>query len=316
MIEDFLCDPVLAVRWLMGREMDEFQKVRLKLMWWVPHLMDGSGISTGKTFTDFAYAYLRALLIVSLSDFNRVGVYFPTFQQGKDTFWVYFRQINAPLFRASLGDVEDPDGAKDGKRHDPSCWTARLRSGGEILMPAPDVKGESGNQASRRFNTIIFEEFTKFDAAGNAINAELIGRATREGYNQFHPLWSNHLKFMGHAEPQDHPAFKRYQEFGQRIRGGDPRCAVISFSYKDWSDLPNHEGRSFKDAYRDNATLEAQKAHDSQVDFLSKGLGLWVKNGRGWYSPAALEACVERGRQLGLLPQVGRRAEEVWVEPA
>jgi len=319
MIEDFLGDPILACRWIFRRELDVFQRVRLKLMWWVPEVMDSSGISTGKTFIDFCYACLRAMLLPNLSGGQDVGVYFHNFQVGKDTFWPYFKRINSPIFRANLGDILDDDDARQGQRKGPSSWSAQFRSGGTISMPAPDIRNESSNQASRRYNTIIFEEWTKFDAAGDAINSELIGRAAgTASFNASHPLWCNHLKFMGHAETQSHPAFRRYESFLSRIRKGDPKVAIITFNYKHWSGSRNHEGRSFRDAHRTDAILQSQIASDmakGQVDqVLCKVGGYWVKSGRGWYTETAVDRMVESGRRQGTLPLLARAPGESFAE--
>lgn len=308
MLEDFLMDPVLAARWIFQRDLDVFQRVRLKMMWWVPFTMDSSGISTGKTIVDFIYANLRAMLLPALGEGQEVGVYFFTFAMGKDTFWRYYSTINAPIFAAQLGEVDNPDSTdKTAKRRDPSCWSASFKSGGAVFLPAPDVMGESKNQSSRRFNTLIVEEWTKFDASGNAINAELIGRNTKACFNQSHPLWANHVKYMAHAEVQSHPAYKRYEDFQREIRKGNPFYAHITFSYKDFSDLLNHEARSFKKAYRADAIMALEKAQCTPDEVLSKLFGLWVKSGMGWYTEDALEAAVELGRQLGILPMINRR---------
>ncbi len=315
MVEDFLCDPVLAYRWVFKRELDVFQRVRLKLMWWVPEVMDSSGISTGKTFVDFGYACLRAMLLPNLSGGQDVGVYFHNVQVGKDPYWTLFRKIRRPIFRANLGDVGEGEAPRQGHRKGPSSWTARFRSGGTISMPAPDIKNESSNQASRRFNTIIFEEWTKFDAAGDAINAELIGRAAgTASFNAEHPLWCNHLKFMGHAETRSHPSFQRYRSFQSRIRAGDPRVCVITFNYKHWSDSTNHEGRSFRAAHRTDAILKSGIAADmakGQVDqVLCKTGGFWVESGLGLYTEAGVEMMVAVGRRTGVKPLLGRQPGE------
>lgn len=315
MVEDFLCDPVLGFRWVFKRELDVFQRVRLKLMWWVPEVMDSSGISTGKTFVDFGYACLRAMLLPNLGSGQDVGVYFHNFQVGKDTFWTLFQKIRSPIFRANLGNVDDGDDAKQGQRKGPSSWTATFRSGGTIAMPAPDIKNESANQASRRFNTIIFEEWTKFDAAGDAINAELIGRAAgTASFNARHPLWCNHLKFMGHAETRSHPSFNRFKSFQRRIQAGDPRVCIITFNYKHWSGARNHEGRSFKDAHRTDSILRSQIAADlakGQVDqVLCKTGGFWVESGKGLYTETAVSRMVELGKSRGLVPLLGRQPGE------
>src|SRR5690348_9302758 len=63
MMEDFLCDPVLAAKVILGLDLDAFQRCRLRYMWWIPELIDCSGFSSGKTIVDWAYIQLRCILI-------------------------------------------------------------------------------------------------------------------------------------------------------------------------------------------------------------------------------------------------------------
>src|SRR5574343_349377 len=311
MLCDFLCDPVLAAYWLTGVELDSFQKFLLKMEWWVPEVLVESGISTGKTLTcDWIYSVLRACLIPNYGKAQDVGVYFYTFQMGKDTYWKYFRTIPSPMLRAQMGDVDDPD--RPNKQHDPSCWKAKFKSGGEIAMPAADVKNQSGNQASRRFNTVIFEEWTKFDASGsgNAINSELIGRRTAASWNKHHPLWANHTKFCGHAETRGHPSQVRYDSFRKRIRKGDPSCAIITASFKDFSSRPDRTGRTFAEQYRDDTTMATERANLSEAEFVAKCLGYRMEGGKGRYSEDMTLGAQEQGRTLGLLPCLDRREFE------
>lgn len=46
-LEAYICDPVLAAWAIFGVELDTFQAVRLRMMWWVPELIDDSGKAYG-----------------------------------------------------------------------------------------------------------------------------------------------------------------------------------------------------------------------------------------------------------------------------
>ncbi len=48
-LEAYIKDPVLATWAIFGAELDTFQAVRMRTMWWVPETIDDSGMSTGKT---------------------------------------------------------------------------------------------------------------------------------------------------------------------------------------------------------------------------------------------------------------------------
>ena len=43
-LEAYIRDPVLAAWAIFGMELDVFQAVRLRMMWWIPELIDDSGI--------------------------------------------------------------------------------------------------------------------------------------------------------------------------------------------------------------------------------------------------------------------------------
>ena len=78
-IEEFIRDPVLAAYVFFKAELDVFQASRLRFMWYVPELIDGSGVSTGKTELIWMWANLRAILLPQPSPYmNRtIGVYYP-----------------------------------------------------------------------------------------------------------------------------------------------------------------------------------------------------------------------------------------------
>jgi hypothetical protein len=312
MYEDFLIDPVTAARWIFNRDFDAFQAFRFKMLWWVPWTMDDSGVSTGKTLDLFCYANLRPMLLVNYARSHDVGVYYQTFEAGKANFWPLYTQLRAPLFQAQLGDVDNPE--KAARIRNPSCWIAKFKIGGQLSMPSPDVKGEAAGSAGRRFNTLVMDEWTKWEAAGDGIDAEVIDRNSGPSFNERHPLWANHYKFFAHAEPRSHPSTRRYDLFRQRVRDGSTRHAIISFSYKDYSELPDRTGRTYREQYRKDGLAQDQRDKTSAAEFAAKYLGLRMEGGAGWYSAEALSAAQERGRVENLLPCLSRREVEQLLE--
>lgn len=77
-LEACIADPVFAVWLLFGVELDVFQAVRLRYMWWVPELIDDSGISTGKTEILWVWAQLRAILLPQPGRYPHriIGIYY------------------------------------------------------------------------------------------------------------------------------------------------------------------------------------------------------------------------------------------------
>lgn len=326
MLDDFLTDPVLAAKVIMGYDLDAFQRCRLRYNWWVPFVVDSSGYSTGKTIGQFIYACLRAILLPQ----HDVGVYYPIFETGKNTFWRYFERCRAPIFQAHLGRLAE-EGESEGKRatEGSACFKAYFKTGGTIFMPAPSFMKKASTQASMRFGTIVIEEWTHIDAMTppgeeGGIDAQLIGRVTAEPWNQNHPIWTNHIKFSAPAKPTTHPGYRRYRTLtrkangvtmnGRRVGGGDPHFASISYSFKDWSQAESSTGKSWRDRFRIQANIDAKRAQTmSPADWMGEGLGIWAASGAGWYREDAITACQELGRQIGLAPLTGRLADETQV---
>lgn len=92
MVEDLVWDPVLSAKVIMGLDHDAFQENRLRQYWIHPYVYDSSGKGSGKTWEAWIHDQLRAILLTD----QWVGVYFPTFQQGKDTYWMYYDRIKSP----------------------------------------------------------------------------------------------------------------------------------------------------------------------------------------------------------------------------
>lgn len=297
MVEDFLCDPVLACKVILGFDLDVFQRVRLRLFWWVPNVIDSSGYSSGKTITDWAYVQLRCILLPE----HEAGVYYPVFETGKNTFWPYYDRCRAPIFQAHLGreEMEDKGGIQGA-----ACFKRFYRNGSKMLMPAPSFMKQAATQASMRFNTLLVEEWTHVDAASTGIDDQLVGRVTRPGYNQHHPLWANHIHFTAPAKTMMHPGYPRFRVHEREHERGNPDYSVFSFCYKDYSDLPCHTGKSYREEYRIEKNVQAMKKKMDRAEFLGEGLGVWSKHGRGWYTEEALLRCVAVGRERGLEPEV------------
>lgn len=325
MMEDFLCDPVLAAKVLMGYDLDVFQRARLRYNWWVPFVVDSSGYSTGKTIGQFIYTCLRAMLL----PVHDVGVYYPVFETGKSTYWRYFDRCQAPIFRAHLGGKHmDDEGQSKGKASNEGggCYKAWFKTGGTIFMPAPSFMKKASTQASLRFGTMVIEEWTHIDAMTppgeeGGIDAQLIGRVTAEPWNQHHPLWTNHIKYSAPAKPRSHPGYRRYKALlkkangivvnGRLLAGGDPMYAAISYSYKDWSEEPTETGKSWAERFRIQSNIDAKKAQTSSPsDWLGEGLGVWAVSGTGWYREDAVSSAQELGRLAGLKPVTSRAMDE------
>jgi hypothetical protein len=306
---DFLCDPVMAAEIIFGIRLDAFQALRLRYYWWVQNVIDSSGVSSGKTIVDWLFLNLRCILIPD----QEVAVYYPVFEQGKLTFWEYYSKIQSPLFRAQLGVPLLEQGeqkAGDGTAHGAGCYKAFYRSGGKVLMPAPSFMKDAVTQGSIRLNVLVVEEWTHVDASSDGINKQLIDRTSRPCWNQHHPIWGNHILFTAHAQTRRHPSYARYRNHQRRIERGDPTYANISFSYKDYSGLTSHTGKSFREEYRIEATIRNKRNVCSKVEWLGQGFGIWGLDGDGWFTEEAVNAAIESGRRRGVTPVLSAKMYE------
>lgn len=308
MWEDFLCDPVLAA-WIIFRyALDEFQKARLRYYWWVPNVIDSSGFSSGKTIVDWIFVNLRCILLPD----HRAAVYYPTHGTGKETFWEYFGQCPGKIYRSQIGETnQEGVDIGDGMTESGSIWAADYRNGNKVILPAPSFAKKAASQNSMRFNTIVGEEWVHYEASG-AIDSVLIGRNTRESWNQYHPVWCNHFLLTAPAKTSLHLAHRRIKKYLAKIRSGSPVYAHLAYSYKDFSDLPSHSGKSFKDQFRIQATIDNLKAPGA--GYLGEGLGIWGVNGAGWFTEEALLQAQARGRSRGVRPVTSRaQFESEWL---
>lgn len=307
MIEDFIINPVLGAKVIFGEVMDEFQKSRLKTYWWVPFTMDSSGFSSFKTRTFWLAFNLRCLLIPD----HVAGVYYQNFNTGQKTFWQYFDVFRrrSPIYRAQIGkmaaDLTETEGK--GTVKGPSCWNCYYKNESHLMLPAPGFLTDARSQASIRLNDLGVDEWTKIDATGSTgIDDQLIGRCTRESFNQHHPFWCNHQLFLATAEDTLHKAYDRYQSFKREVDNGNPDYSCINYSFKDISDRPAYSGKSFRSALRIDKILKTMKGKMSPSKFRREGLGLWSVNGTSWYSEESVKAAVELGRRRELFPIISR----------
>jgi hypothetical protein len=214
MIEDFIIDPVLGVEVIFGYKLDAFQRVRLKICWWTPRVMDSSGFSSAKSINMWLVSNLRALLLPG----HVAGVYYPNFNSGKKVYWPYFRKtaLQSKIYAAQCGKerIEGIDGKSNevAKAMDKgnSTWEYLYKNESRIMMPAPGFMQDAKSQAGMRFHDLYIDEFTKIEAVkGGGIDQQLIGRTTMEPYNREHPIYCAHHLFLATAEDTTHPSYER-----------------------------------------------------------------------------------------------------------
>lgn len=338
MVEDFIRDPVLGAYVLLGVKLDVFQQQRLRLLWWVPDVMDCSGFGTGKSYTLWVFINLRAMLIPE----QHLVVYYQTFQALKDIFWPYYKEHGArraPMFAAQLGRL-DGSGDVDGKDNTkgPACYQQHFKNGSIVFGPAPGWMQDAKTQAGLTFNVAAIDEWTKVetmtskDSAEGGINAQILGRVRKSSFNQHHPFWGNHRVFLATAESHNHPGYARYKVFEREVAAGNPNFAIFTSCFKDFSNVPmeteirveraakmadgksqmaegrlvSKAGRAFRDVVPNWSTISVMQKSKSRASYKREVLGLWARETRGFYPDTVLEAATAAGTALGLQPEMGR----------
>lgn len=311
----YLCDPVLAAEQIFKIRLDAFQGSRLKISWWVPRVMDCSGYGSAKTVNMFLTSVLRCALIPD----HQAAVYYPSFPLMEQVFYPYFARFAAhsDLFRHQVGrrrviglDGEEEEEGK-GAVKSKGCYTVDFKNGSRLLMPAGNFLQNSKTQAGLSFNDLYIDEWTKIDATGSeGINEQLIGRARRESFNKDHPLWANHQMFNATAEDAMHQGYDRYQEFLREVKRGNPNYAILQYNFKDWSDLPYRDGKSFKEKLRNDANIEDMRKK-GRFRFREEALGIWSDNGKGLYTPELVKSAQRLGDERKLMPITGQHQDPV-----
>lgn len=265
----------MAAEVLMGWKLDVFQAAALRLDWWFPETIDSSGVSTGKTLRVFIFVNLRAMLLPD----HVAAVYFPNFQTAKDEFWPYFDRTvkQSKIYREQCEVSRNVIGEKK----EPGAWSWRFKSGSRIVMPAPSFMQDSNTQASRRFNTLIVDDWLRSLDMGDGVDKQLVDRVTRPCYNQKHPIWANHTHFKGHAERPSHRGYDRWKTYRNKVRDGSLQHALYSFCFRDYS-------AEMAPKLRPDSTVRTQRALLPKEQFRRQWLGIWSRDGSTYYPEGVL----------------------------
>ena len=291
-LAELLTDPVMAAYVLMGWELDTFQQARLRMFWFVPNVIDSSGVSTAKTLVGFVYVNLRCLLLSE----HRAGVYFPNWGTMQTEFWPYFQATieKSAIYREQL----TMKNRVVGEHKLPGVWSMRYRNGNTLIAPAPSFMKDAETQGSRRFNTLLVDEWLRAEDMGEGISKQLVDRVTRPNFNDHHPIWTNHIKFFGHADRPSHKGYTRVKAYRTAIRDGSTRHALVSFCFRDYSEAFIKKVSGVRPDY----TIKEARATLSKDQFRRQWLGIWSRDGSTYYPESILLVCAMRY----LHPAVGR----------
>jgi hypothetical protein len=296
-----ILNPVAATEILFGLKLDEFQKADLKVAWWTKFVMDSSGVSASKSLRLFIISNLRCILIPE----QVALIYYPFFGMGQDIFWNNYEKCArlSPLFSSQIGHL-GIEGEKLGKSTNKKsdCWICHFKNGSKLMMPAGGFDRDSMSQAGRRCNFLGIDEFTKIENTGSTgIDDQLMDRNTAACFNQEHPIWTNHYYFLATAEDTMHPAYDRYLMFKREVERGNPMYAMISRSFKDYSNrLIPGKTKTFRQEFRNDLAMLNDRKHRTTAKYLQENLGIWGKSGKGWYTRDLLDAARKIGQDRGV----------------
>jgi hypothetical protein len=283
LIVEFLSDPVMAARILMGAELDVFQAVRLRIMWFCPEVIDSSGVSTAKSEVIFIWANLIAMLLTNPDKGakRKVMIFYQSLSIAEETFWAKYKiyREKSPLFQSQL---KPGVGGRYGSGGTGNAREMLYWNGNSVGIMAGAFARDSETLASLRVTDGGVDEFTVVDKMGDGIDNQLRDRVTAATYNKDHPLWANHLTLMGHAEDSDHPSHRRIVAFKKAIRDGSSEHFLFTACYLDYT---KKFERFLNDrAIRRGKLLPLQK-------FELNWLGVNRSGSRGYYPSTSLEGC-------------------------
>lgn len=284
-IEAFIRDPVLAAWFFFGLELDVPQRARLREMWFVPEVHDDSGIFTGKTIVSWVWVQLRCILLPSPRGFapRIVGVFYQDMGSAKSVFKPYYDQFisSSPAFRNELSRQQ---GGRLGYRPLESGFEYIYKNHNRVFVPPIGMKEDAAKLASLRVHDGFIDEAKEMDGKSDALDNQILSRINADCWNKFHPVWTNHVVHVGHAEdPATHPSYKRHKVSKAKIWDGDQEVAIITCNFRDWTP-------KFR-RFRKDKEIRTARLSMSPAKFAQRYGGIWEWGTEDWYDAKVLESC-------------------------
>lgn len=272
MVDDFLHDPVLAVKVLFGITLTPPEELRIWGMWTKQYFMDYSGSGTGKTLC----AALTAALRIMLMEGRTEGVVSNTFRQGK----ILARHFDewyetSPYFRNEMR--VNHRGSFDA-HHGSDAWEYRARTGGIIRVIPPGWEREGKGAFSEDWTDVFFDEFTRY-ASYDALRDVYFGRVRKpppEHYDFNDPVFCNHFCFTGTAGYTFQPIYALVEQFLHEQAGGNKLYEVQSWNH-------THVPSEF-DRLRNIAANRLRLGSMRHDEIEREVMGHWVSDSTGFYS--------------------------------
>lgn len=286
---ELIGDPVMAAEIIMNCNLDVHQAARLRYFWFCPNLMDDSGVGTGKTTITFIWQALRHILLPHPrgTQTRLIALFYPTLSTASEAIGDQFEKFieNAALFRHEVA-ATTRGGKRYAIRKEEGYHEFRYRNGGITRMPAIGMTKDGSNLASRRYTDGVVDEQKEVDLKSRVLDKQILQRCNAPTpYSKKHPLWTNHVKLLGHAEdPGTHPAWKRNRAWTKIVKEGSQEYHIITSSFRDTNHATHAHLINQTEIRRDFHSLTAS-------EFAQRRGGIWQGDSEQWYVAEKINAC-------------------------
>ena len=277
MVDDFIHDPILGAKVLLGMEIPPHMELRIWGMWKSKFIVDSSGLGTGKSLCIATVAALRSMLFR-----DRVaGLISNTFPQGK-LIHAYFDRWakRSTIFRNQLAVNARGDPYIS---HTSDACLCKFKNDSEIRTIPPDFAKNARRVASESWNDGYFDEWTRYPNF-EAFFKVIIGRVRRpvpRPYDNKDPIFNNHICLFGTAAYEWMPTYGTVRDFQQEVVNGNKEYEVQSWNY-------THVPKKFEHLITID-TIKLQEKNLSSTVVRQEIYGKWVKDSAGYYGHQDVE---------------------------
>ncbi len=274
MVQDFLHDPILAAKVLLGIRVPPSQELRILTMWFHHYTQDDSGFSTGKSTTLAIVAALRSMLME-----GRIGgMLSGTFRQGQLIFANFDRWYSqSAIFRYCVKHTN----GKPRINHGNSAWEIRFKGDSLVRVLPPNFMQDSVRLQSERWHDAYLDEWPSFNM--DSLTKTIFGRVTAVNLYQECLIRQNHIHLCGTPGFKHKPAYKQVKRVDANIARGNKDYARYSCN---WRHFPRtDEWKGFID-YKIIYTMQTSNPEGvvkSEID------GFWQDDAMSYYSIVAID---------------------------
>jgi hypothetical protein len=307
MVDDFIHDPILAVRCIFGKllpPLTPYQQARLWAMWTKTYMIDSSGYGTGKSMCIAIIAMLRCILAPD----RVVGVLNKTAEQARLLFKDY---IDPWSKRSRFLRTQIAFGMRGGLAivHGSESHEVKFKNGSICRAMTANPGGEFQNIKTQSWSDGMFDEWTAY-AFGEAFDKWVIGRVRKpvpQGYDPHHPAYRQHFFFCGTPMDTDHPCFPRVEEYRRGMAEKPEDFAVMSWNH---SHIPtdgvfNPYRVALQSSLLDMARRLSPDSQEREI------MGRWTTVGSSWYTMGAIRKCAEDSHAAPIL--LAQEPGDAWT---